>query len=405
MKIELHMIQNFAPSCLNRDETNAPKDCVFAGVRRARISSQCIKRAVRRSFRDDGLLPAGNLAWRTKRLAEEVAGRLARAGREAELAQAAATTALGGLGFGLDDAGRTQYLLFLGESGIQALADLCEQHWDRLAEVAAKIREAEGEGSDRSAREAKKAARDAVPDELRKAMGPVLDGTRAADLALFGRMLADLPDENIDAACQVAHAISTHKIEMEMDFYTAVDDLKTREEEPGAGMMGVIGYNSACFYRYAVLDWEQLLANLGGDRDLAEKSVQAFLRASALALPTGKQNTFAAHSRPDLILVLARRAGAPLSLANAFARPALPHDGKDLTQASVDQLVGYWNRVTAVYGDDQQLAVYGDKQELKGAFFCATTPPTKPPTGWQDTSTLDGLVLEVTNLLPREGGS
>lgn len=394
MKIELHMIQNFAPSCLNRDDTNSPKDCVFGGVRRARVSSQCIKRAIRNAFREDELLPAANLAQRTKRLAEVVADRLASQGKNRDLAQAAVATALGGLGFGVDDQGQTQYLVFLGESGIDALTDLCSQHWDKLAEVAENIRAAEQEGTTKSAKDAKKAAKDAVPKEIRQSLAPVLDGSKTADLALFGRMLADLPGENIDAACQVAHAISTNRVEFEMDFYTAVDDLKSDEEDAGAGMMGTIGYNSPCFYRYAVIDFEQLLKNLGDDRELAEKTVEAFLRASATAIPSGKQNTFAAHSMPDLIGVDVRHSGPPMSLANAFAGPVRPADGANLTQSSVNQLADYWSRLTGVYGTDG----------MDGPRYCGPTEPAED-TGWQDAKTLNGLIDWTMQTIRNGGGS
>lgn len=393
MKIELHMIQNFAPACLNRDDTNSPKDCVFGGVRRARISSQCIKRAIRKAFRDEQLLPPEHLAKRTKRLAEEVARRLKAGGKDYETARTAAETAIGGLGFGVDDDGRTQYLLFLGESGIQALAQLCQDHWDQLATIAAKTQAAKEGKPARSAKDAKKAASEAVPKEIKESLAAVLDGTKAADLALFGRMLADIPGQNIDAACQVAHALSTHKVEMEMDYFTAVDDLKADEEDPGADMIGTIGYNSSCFYRYAVIDLPQLIENLGKDRELAEKTVEAFLRASATAIPTGKQNTFAAHNPPDFILALVRRAGTPVSLANAFVDPARPRDGKDLTQVSVDAIHDYWTRLTAVYGAG----------ELDRPFFCGLTGPSGTADDWQDVGSLKGLIGSVMASV-RKGG-
>lgn len=391
MKIELHMIQNFAPSCLNRDDTNSPKDCIFGGHRRARISSQCIKRAIRKAFREDQLLPPENLACRTKRLAEEVAHRLAAAGKDEELAQKAAETAIGGLGLGIDDDGQTQYLVFLGESGIAALTSLCKDNWDKLGDIAAELAKAEDA---KTAKAAKKAAKDAVSGEFKEALAAVLDGTKAADLALFGRMLADLPPQNIDAACQVAHAISTNKVEMQMDFFTAVDDLKTDEEDAGAGMMGTIGFNSACFYRYAVLDYAQLLDNLGGDGELAEKTVEAFLFASATAIPTGKQNTFAAHNPPDLIVAAIRRKGAPVSLTNAFVQPARPTGQTNLTQASVDGMKDYWDRT---------LAIYGGSEQIDGPYCCGVALPTSDENPWEDVGSLDSLIEKVMSAV-RQGG-
>jgi len=382
MKIELHMIQNFAPACLNRDDTNSPKDCEFGGIRRARISSQCLKRAVRRSFREDGLLPAGNLAIRTKRLVDEAVRKLTAAGKDEAAARAAVGAALGGIGLGVSDDGQTQYLLFLSQQGIDALSHLCLEHWDQLSKLAKAP--AEDESGKKTAKKAKKDAKDAVPAEVKAALEAVLDGRSAADLALFGRMLADLPTRNIDAACQVAHAISTNKVSMEMDFFTAVDDLKTDADDAGAGMMGMIGYNSACFYRYAVLDLEQLLDNLGQDSDLARRTVEAFIRASALAVPTGKQNTFAAHSRPDLVVACVQDRQAPLSLANAFVAPARATESRDLTQVSADKLADFWTKVTAVYGDG-----------AAGTFCCGTTLPTELPSAWKNVGSLDKLIASV----------
>jgi CRISPR system Cascade subunit CasC len=172
---------------------------------------------------------------------------------------------------------------------------------------------------------------------------------------------------------------------MEMDFYTAVDDLKSNEDDPGAGMLGVVGYNSACFYRYAVLDIDQLLANLGGDAELAHKAIEAFLKASALAIPTGKQNSFAAHSRPDFICAVLRGKGAPLSLVNAFVSPARPAGDTDLTQASVEKLAAYWDRIAEVYGDGESTT----------GLFCGTTLPASAPSGWQHVASLDALVQSV----------
>src|SRR4051812_6739764 len=136
MFIELHTLQNFAPSCLNRDDTNSPKDCEFGGCRRARISSQCIKRAVRRHFQNAKLLPPEHLAHRTKRIVEELARRLEKLGHTGPAVGAAVEAAVQGAGLGLKD-GKTQYLLFLGEREVDGLARLIHQHFDALAAVKA----------------------------------------------------------------------------------------------------------------------------------------------------------------------------------------------------------------------------------------------------------------------------
>lgn len=350
MKVELHLIQNFAPACLNRDDTNAPKDCEFGGYRRARISSQCIKRAIRQHFRANLLLPEEHLARRTKLAVEEITKRVIAKGQDKEQARPVVEAAIKGAGLDLTDSGATEYLLFLGEGELEAFADTVIEHWDALLDVA---HTPSDQKDDTSSKARKKKSKAALPSEVKKALAGILDGGKAADLALFGRMLADLPDKNIDAACQVAHAISTHAVTMEMDFYTAVDDLQPKEET-GAGMMGVVEFNSACFYRYALIDVDQLVANLGGDADLARKTVEAFLRAAVAAIPTGKQNSFAAQNPPSCVLAVVRDGGMPWSLANAFVRPVTvpsrPTEQAGLVGASIERLDDQWGRLASAYG-------------------------------------------------------
>lgn len=335
MLLELHLLQNFAPSNLNRDDTGSPKDCDFGGFRRARISSQCQKRAIRQEFHRSSLLPAENLGVRTKRLAEAVAARLTAQGRDAEPARRVAEAAVTGLGLGLDE-GETQYLIFLGGDEIEAFAAICTQHWDTLAG-------ATGE------KVTKKDAKATLSKDLAAALSAALNGRRAADLALFGRMLADLPGLNRDAACQVAHALSTNAVSLEFDFFTAVDDLNPKEET-GAGMLGTVEFNSSCYYRYANIDLRQLQANLGGDIELARATVRAFLQAAIRAVPSGKQNSFAAQNPPSLVMGVVREDGA-WSLANAFVKPIRPVQGQDLIEESVKALDGYWGRLAGLYGE------------------------------------------------------
>ena len=346
VNIELHVLQNFAPSCLNRDDTNSPKECLFGGHRRARMSSQCDKRAIRKAFRDLALLPPELLATRTKRLLEEVTKRLVAAGKDVAQARVVAESVIKGAGLGVKEDGKTEYLLFLGESEIAAFAKACGDHWEALSALAPALDE-----KAESNKKKKRAAKDAVPDAVKKALEKLLDGGKAADLALFGRMLADLPQKNIDAACQVAHAISTNKVGVEFDFYTAVDDLQQRGEDEGAGagMMGTVEFNSACFYRYANINLEQLKTNLGKDEELAKRTVEAFLRASVSAIPTGKQNSMAAQNPPSFILAVVRDNGL-WSLTNAFVQPVHPDGKGNLVQKSIAATEDYWQKLIKVYG-------------------------------------------------------
>jgi CRISPR system Cascade subunit CasC len=162
-------------------------------------------------------------------------------------------------------------------------------------------------------------------------------------------MLADMPEKNQNAACQVAHAISTHAVEREFDFYTAVDDLKP-EDTAGADMMGTVEFNSACFYRYAVVDWEALVRNLQNDTELAVKGLRAFLEGFVVAEPTGKQNTFAAHNPPEFIAVSVRKSGAPRNLANAFETAIRVKRDESLTRKSAEALVRKAITLQAAFG-------------------------------------------------------
>jgi len=161
-------------------------------------------------------------------------------------------------------------------------------------------------------------------------------------------MLADLPDRNVSAASQVAHALSTHQVSMEFDFYTAVDDLRPEDTE-GADMLGIVEFNSACFYRYANVDLAQLSENLAGDAVLAQRTLDAFIRASVSAIPTGKQNSMAAHNPPALVFAVARERGL-WSLANAFLQPVRPQRDGDLMGQSAKALDRYWGQLSAMYG-------------------------------------------------------
>jgi CRISPR system Cascade subunit CasC len=358
MRIEIHLLQNFAPSNLNRDDTGSPKDAEFGGYRRARISSQCQKRAVRNYFEKHALIPAANRAVRTKRLLEHVRSRLEKPGRDEAAINRAITTALAAGGLKLAEKNLTQYLLFLGESEIARFVGVVDEHFDSLAKEAPA---APGEAAKKKpARKEKAEAKGAAPEKVQKAVPALLDGGKAADIVLFGRMLADLPDKNVDAACQVAHAISTNKIHsMEMDYYTAVDDINN--DNPGADMIGTVEFNSACFYRYASLDIDELVGGyrddkktrpfgLQGDAELAQTALTAFLKAFVHAIPTGKQNSFAAHNKPSLVFAIVRD-GPPVSLANAFVKPVNPRGDESLIEKSIEALDDYYGRLVGMYGD------------------------------------------------------
>lgn len=375
MKIEIHILQNFPPANLNRDDTGAPKDCFFGGVRRARISSQCLKRNVRISdtFKQ---YAAENLGVRTKRIPKNIGEILTKEHKIAEEEGRVLGESMLNELLSLSDAGEAKYLVYIGKDELSELAHLlagiCDEVApDLIAAVEARALKTQTakvvEGLSRDAEkkekeDAKKAAMAAAKRytdalaKLGKTTKPLAksfirshrDHVQAIDIALFGRMLADTPELNIDASSQVAHALSTNAVQMEFDYYTAVDDLKQEAQETGAGMIGTIAFNSSTFYRYAVIDLNQLAVNLNGDRNSALEGAQAFMHAFIQTIPSGKQNTFAAHTPPSLVVAVARPQGTPFSLADAFDAPVYPN-GKGLIAAAVERLDEHWLALADAY--------------------------------------------------------
>ena len=359
--IEIHALQNFAPSNLNRDDTGAPKDAFFGGTRRARVSSQCDKRAIRQYFEQkmkEGVFNADELAVRTKRVYQAIADRLGDKRDKGETL-AKAEIALSYVKLKAAEGGKTQYLLFLGQREITALADTIDECWEQIVAAAE-------DTSEKAKGKSKKAAASSAPKEIQQRIESIFNGGKAVDVALFGRMLADMPEKNQNAACQVAHAISTHAVEREFDFYTAVDDLKP-EDTAGADMMGTVEFNSACYYRYAVVDWEKLVENLQGDTDLAARGLRAFLQGFVEAEPTGKQNTFAAHNPTEFVAVAVRRNTAPRNLANAFETAIRVKKDESLTRKSAEALATKAKELQVAYGGDGETLVLNlVKADLNG---------------------------------------
>lgn len=356
MILELHLIQNFAPSNLNRSDTGAPKDCTFGGVRRARISSQCFKRAMRDYFRAKFERP-GDLAERSTRLVEHVVDRLVEKGRDEQVAIKVVIQALSTVEIKAKEKKskkdptkveyRTEYLVFMGRDEIDKLTEVCDEYFEELS---------------------KDKVASAIANEINKKLMDLMKEGKAADLGLFGRMLADLPKQNRDAASQVAHAISTHKVGLEFDFFTAVDDLRP-EDTAGSDHLDTVEFNSACFYRYANVNIDKLRENLQKDEELTKATVAAYIRAAVEALPTGKQNSFATHEKPSLVFAVVRDSGM-MSLANAFEKPVFDPKG-GLVDESIKRLAEHYASVTGVYGDNAVSRVFittgdGDKAAALG---------------------------------------
>ncbi|MGE4427073.1 MAG: type I-E CRISPR-associated protein Cas7/Cse4/CasC [Solirubrobacteraceae bacterium] len=361
MILELHAIQSFAPANLNRDDTGRPKECVFGGVRRARVSSQSWKRAIREQFRSE--VSGLTVATRTKRAHEAIVDRLTAAPHdlEVEAARHRAAVVLEAEPLGLklvsDDETRvvkTGQLVFFRARDLDVLAEVAAEFGEEIDAVTSSLTAAPAETPARGKR--KKAT---LSKPATKRISDALTApSDAVDVALFGRMVAEMPESNVDAACQVAHAIGTHRLADEVDYFTAVDDLRPEETE-GADMIGDIQFNASCLYRYAVLDVAQLAVNLG-EADLATPAVgaavDAFTEAFVTAIPSGKQNSFAARNPPTTVLAVRRRRGA-WNLANAFVAPVAPfgathgNDGSDgVVIDSSRRLLEEFGTLNAVYG-------------------------------------------------------
>ncbi len=347
MFMDIHVIQTVPPSCVNRDDTGSPKAAVYGGVERARVSSQAWKHAMREYFRNE--IDADKVGSRTKQLPQKLADAVLKLQPDFGDNEAldAALAALKIVGIKLDEKkNQNAALFFISEEQTEALAKLI-------------------------------VARESNKDAYKKA----IKDYPSFDIALFGRMVADDPSLNYDAASQVAHAISTHGVHTEYDYFTAVDD-EQQEEESGAGHLGTVEFNSATLYRYATLNIAELALHLGKDTPLAAKS---FAQAFICAMPTGKQNTFANRTLPDMVYLTLRR-DQPVNLSGAFEAPVKNEKG-GFAVKSCEALLAYAEHIYAAFADKPEKA-YGCGAEQLFA-NCAKVLPLK--------KLLDELEADVEN--------
>lgn len=336
MQIEIHILQSFPPANLNRDENGMPKSTIFGGYPRARISSQCQKRAARLFYKSQAVLAPEQFADRSRAWLPELVSLLTKRNIEEDKAKVAARLALEeGLKLKLDDnTGESKTIVFLGKTELAAIAHILIQNWSDI----------EPEISSNKPGLPKKDPN--IPKTIEKAL---VDSGKPGDVALFGRMMASLPTVNVDAAVQMAHAISVNRLQQEFDFFTAVDDLGSGEDT-GADHMGETGYNSSTYYRFTTLDTEQLKENLGSDEHLGDV-IKAFSEAFVHAIPTGHQNGFAAHSLPAVVMAVVRQ-GQPVSLVDAFEKPIRPQGKQGLLESSARALDSHWNELSEMYGEE-----------------------------------------------------
>ena len=324
MLFEIHMLKNYPPVNLNRDDSGAPKTCFFGGVQRGRISSQCLKRSWRTSDIFHSLNSSG---IRTRALPIIVSEKLESLGIAPEFIEEAKNkiTGIANKDGTLNKKGPyTTQMVFYSEEEI-----------NRVVEA---VKTAIEEDND-IIKFKKRTPKDF--DQLKKCSK---EKPISLDIALFGRMVTSDYFSDVDASIQVAHAISTHAVNRESDYFTAVDDLiRNSDDISGAGMIGDIDYNSCCYYEYVALDTDILMDNLKNCSErtlLIEKLIPVLLQSIAFTNPSGKQNTFAGQILPDLIMVECKTQKIPLSYVNAFETPVSAWGNQpNLVKNSIKKLV------------------------------------------------------------------
>lgn len=339
--IQLHLLTSYPPANLNRDDLGRPKTAMMGGVPRLRVSSQSLKRAWRKSEVFENALK-DHIGTRTKSMGQEIFKALIEKGvtekKATEWAKAMAAV------FGK---------LKKDSLDIEQLAHFSPEEESAIDELITTLAE---RGSGPEADELKL---------LRKQHS-------AADIALFGRMLASSPAFNTEAAAQVAHAISVHKVAVEDDFFTAVDDLNSGEEDLGAGHMGETEFAAGLFYQYVCIDRNLLTENLGDDSELTGKTLAALIEAAATVSPTGKQNSFASRARASYILCETGDQ-QPRSLSAAFLKPVA---GTDMLNSAIASLEDAVEKMDNAYGPcadrRSKLNVQGGEGSLAGIINVVT---------------------------------
>lgn len=331
--VDIHALQTVPPSLINRDDTGAPKTAVFGGVPRQRVSSQAWKRAIRNFF--EHVAGAESIGKRSRNLPEVIIKKAMEF--SPEMSEDDAVAGLKKLfkatgskdGISLEDPKKTEDEVE-GDAHsyptTKALLFLSPQQIERAARAIVE------KGDEKFT---KSEAQD------------ILDTAHSIDMAMFGRMLADVPTYNIDAAVQVAHAIGVHESEPEFDYFTAVDDVTEDWEETGAAMIGTVQMMSSTLYRFASVNVEALAENLG-DVEAARQASALFVRAFIESMPTGKQNTFANNTLPELVYVAVRDTRS-VSLVNAFEEPVACERGSRV-QAAVEVLANEETAIEDAYG-------------------------------------------------------
>lgn len=316
--LELHIIQSVPVACLNRDDLNSPKTAIFGGVQRARVSSQSWKRAIREMSKE--LSPALFKGERTRLMFEPLLEEMKAAGlfaSEAEDGAKKIVDALVKLDSKSTDKVKSTTLYFMSPLELKTLA--------------------------KSYAETK---------DVKKALKTVGAGALkdAADISIFGRMVANDHSLTVEAASMFSHALSTHKVDNEIDFFAAVDDLQPKEET-GAGMTSTLEFNSATYYRFAALNLDMLAddEHLGSmSTDERKRVVRTFVEATIKAIPGARKNTMNGNTLPSYVFGVVREKGHPIQLVNAFENSVRPSSGYSVK--SVDLLKEEYSNLKKTWG-------------------------------------------------------
>jgi CRISPR system Cascade subunit CasC len=325
--VQIHMLTSYPPANLNRDDQGRPKTAKMGGFDRLRVSSQSLKRAWRTSDLFQQVL-GENVGTRTKLLGVMVYEKLVAGGIKEKQAKEWAQKIAGVFG-ALKKAKEKDQLVDLEIEQLVHVSPVEKQAIDELVELLI--------------------SRNGAPEEAE--LNLLRKQGQSADIALFGRMLASSPAYNVEAACQVAHAISVHPVVIEDDYFTAVDDLNDGSEDAGAAHIGETGFAAGLFYSYICINRELLVDNLGGDEELAMKAIKALIEAAVKVSPDGKQNSFASRAYASYILA-EKGDQQPRSLSVAFLKPVTSQgiEGADFGSAAIGALTTQRKNMDAVYG-------------------------------------------------------
>lgn len=375
--LELHIIQSVPVACLNRDDLNSPKTAVFGGVQRARVSSQSWKRAIRECAKeldtDKSVFFKGN---RSKRMVYELCEKLTKKGVGQDVAVIIAEQVAGiveTLDSKADADGfkRIKTMMFFSNAEYDAIADAVTEDIKKSAEAVKAstsaielfkdaIKKKDGQEKESAKKEMEKLEKQADVDRkaFLKAFGDKTIKSAiksaqlkdAADIALFGRMVASDHSLTVEAAAMFSHALSTHKADNEIDFFAAVDDLQTADES-GAGMTGTLEFNSATYYRFTAINLDMLADkdHLGSlTKEERQCVVRIFVEATIKAVPTARKNSMNSNTLPDYVFGVVREKGHPVQLVTAFEEPVRSTQG--YSAKSIEKIKSKYDELHKIWG-------------------------------------------------------